>query len=93
MAGTPEQARINGLKGGRPKGTKGSNTLQAEQGKKLLIQAYLDNIKPINEALVEKAKTGDIQAIKELHDRVYGKSPQPMDLKGEVEMSILRLDV
>jgi hypothetical protein len=71
MAG---QASIeNGKKGGRPKA---AHTIQAEQAKALLISMYLEKVKPINEALLKKAEEGDIQAIRELHDRVWGKSPQ-----------------
>lgn len=66
----------NGKKGGRPKGSKATHTIQAEAAKAELIKAYIKNIKPINEALIKKATEGDIQAIRELHDRVYGKSPQ-----------------
>lgn len=72
---SPETARANGRKGGRPKGL---NAINAEKGKALLIQMYLENIKPINQALIDKAKSGDIQAIKELHDRVYNKAAQPL---------------
>lgn len=53
-----------------------AHTIQAEAGKAALIAAYLKNIKPINDALIKKAKKGDIQAIRELHDRVYGKAHQ-----------------
>lgn len=49
-----------------------------EMARKKLIAAYVKNIKPINNALLKKAKSGDIAAIKELHDRVYGKSAQPI---------------
>jgi hypothetical protein len=66
----------NGKKGGRPKGSKSPVTLKVEQAKQALIDAYIKNIKPINEALLKKAKEGDLQAIRELHDRVYGKVPQ-----------------
>lgn len=76
-------------KGGRPKGL---NAINAEAGKAVLIKAYLDNIVPINQALVNKALTGDIQAIKELHDRVYGKSPQPLEHSGEMVSKIVKLD-
>ncbi len=84
MAG--EVSRENGKKGGRPKGT---NAKEIEYAKAQLIQAYIDNIKPINEALIEKAKLGDMQAMKELHDRVYGRALQPTDLnlKGELKIS------
>jgi hypothetical protein len=75
MACSPEQARINGRKGGRKKFV---STINAEKGKALLITMYLENIRPINQALIDKAKDGDIQAIKELHDRVYNKATQPV---------------
>ena len=65
-------------KGGRPKGSLASHTLEVQTGKALLIQMYLENIRPINEALLKKAREGDMQAIKELHDRVYGRAPQPL---------------
>lgn len=68
-------------RGGRREGAgrkKAHHTIQAEAAKKQLIEAYLKNIKPINEALIKKAKKGDLAAIKELHDRVYGKAVQPI---------------
>lgn len=58
---------------GRPKA---QHTIEKEAAKAQLIADYIANIKPINEALIKKAKSGDIAAIKELHDRVYGKAPQ-----------------
>lgn len=76
MSAPAHIARENGKKGGRPKGSKASHTLEAEAAKAELVRMYIENIKPINQALIDKALTGDIQAIKELHDRVYGKAPQ-----------------
>lgn len=75
---------------GRPKGSKANHTLLAERGKAALIKAYLDNVIPINQALVDKAKGGDIQAIRELHDRVWGRAPQDVQVSGEIS---LKLDV
>lgn len=80
---------------GRKKGSKATHTLEAEKAKEELIREYIKNIKPINEALIEKAKAGDIQAIKELHDRVYGRPNQsisgpnggPIQLQG-VEIKV-----
>lgn len=69
-------SKSNGLKGGRPKAT---HTMQAEAAKAELIRMYLENIRPINEALINKAKEGDIQSIRELHDRVYGRAMQPIE--------------
>jgi len=86
MSASPEIARANGRKGGRPKGSKAAHTLKAEQGKALLIQMYLEQVRPINQALIDKALTGDIQAIRELHERVYGKSVQPIE--GNIDSKI-----
>lgn len=80
----------NGKKGGRPLGSKAAHTMEAEEAKKHLIQAYIQNIEPINRALIKKAKTGDLAAIREIHDRVYGKAPQALEVKGDIT---LKLDV
>lgn len=85
MAG--QTSKENGKKGGRPKGSKAAHTINAEQGKALLVKMYLDNIRPINEALLKKAREGDMQAIKELHDRVYNKATQP--LEGKVDSNVV----
>ena len=70
---------------GRKKGWRAVHTLSAEIAKKNLIEKYIKNADPINEALIQKALTGDIQAIRELHDRVFGKPQQSVDMtsKGE----------
>lgn len=67
--------------GGKREGAgrkKAPHTIEKEAAKAELIRMYCENIRPINEALIKKAKKGDIQAIKELHDRVYGKATQPL---------------
>jgi len=92
MAAPAHIARENGKKGGRPKGSKSAVTLNAEQAKQALIDAYIAAREPINQALIEKAKTGDIQAIRELHDRVYGKAPQDMNIKADVTQKIISID-
>lgn len=40
------------------------------------------------EQLVIKAKTGDMSALKEIGDRIDGKSVQPMDIKGELSATV-----
>jgi hypothetical protein len=57
---------------------KAPHTLQAEKAKALLVAEYLKHAKPIIAALIKRATKGDIQAIKELHDRVYGRPVQPL---------------
>lgn len=86
------QSAENGKLGGRPKGSKARHTLLAERGKEALVRAYLKNVKPINQALIDKALLGDIQAIKELHDRVYGKAPQDIKLDAEVTTKVISVD-
>lgn len=75
MSAPAHIARENGKKGGRPRGL---NAINAEKGKAKLIEMYLAKVVPINQVLIDKALAGDITAIKELHDRVYGKSMQPV---------------
>ena len=86
------QSIENGKKGGRPKGSKAKHTLEAEAGKMALIKAYMENIVPINQALINKALTGDVSAIKELHDRVHGKALQAIEHSGEMVTKVISVD-
>jgi len=61
---------------GRKKDSKEKQTLVKEAALLELRQMVLAEIQPIAEALITKAKTGDIPAIKELFDRAFGKAPQ-----------------
>ena len=47
------------------------------------VESFLVQQSAIDNALIEKAKLGDIPAIKELYDRVYGKSLQSMEMTGK----------
>lgn len=64
--------------GGKPKGSLAAHTMEAVELKKKLIAEYAANRAQIDKALIDKAKTGDVPAIKELYDRVWGKSSQPI---------------
>lgn len=64
---------------GKKKGTLASHTLKAQELKKRLIEVFHNDADEIYSALIKKAKTGDIPAIKELLDRVWGKSLQQID--------------
>ncbi len=68
---------------GRPKGRKNDTTLEAEAGRLALIKAYMDNIGPLNDSLIEKALEGDVPAHKEIRDRVHGKSAQAVEMTGK----------
>lgn len=61
---------------GRPKGSKDPNTLVKEKALLALREMVLKDITPVTQALLRKAKTGDVPAIKELFDRAFGKAPQ-----------------
>ncbi len=80
MACTPEQARKNGMKGGRKKGV---STLEAEKAREYIANRIGDYMPAIFEALVNKAVTGDVMATKELLDRAFGKSVQPSEIYGK----------
>jgi len=68
---------------GRPKGTVAKSTLEAIVLKQKLIEAYSLKADKINDALIKKAIAGDVAAIKELHDRTWGKSTQGVELSGK----------
>lgn len=61
---------------GRPKDSKEKQTLVKEQALLRLRELVLKEIDPVTNALIKKAKTGDVPAIKELFDRSFGKAPQ-----------------
>jgi len=62
---------------GRKQGTSSKN---AEEAIRLISEMVIKEIKPIREALILKAKNGDVTAIKELFDRAFGRSLQSVDV-------------
>lgn len=67
------------MKGGHREGAgrkQGFAAKNAEEARRVLSEMVMRNIGPIGEALVEKAKKGDVIAIRELFDRAFGKAPQ-----------------
>lgn len=79
---TPEQARINGRKGGRKKGEK---TLAAERARAFIANEIVKYMPIIFDSLMNEVKKGNVQAAKELLDRGFGRAPQALDIttKGE----------
>lgn len=92
MSAPAHIARENGKKGGRPKGSKSKSTMLAEAGKSDLIRSYLENIRPINDALIGKAMEGDISAIREIHDRIHGRAHQSVEVSGSMETKVINLN-
>jgi hypothetical protein len=66
---------------GRPKEKR---TIQAEKLREFLIAEVLREKGPIIEALIAKAKTGDVPAIKELLERSIGKVKETVDVNNMV---------
>jgi len=62
---------------GRKQGFSAKN---AEEARKLLSERLAQEIEPIADVLVSKAKEGDIRAIKELFDRAWGRPPQALQI-------------
>ena len=50
----------------------------AEEYKAVLFKKLSENRTEIAEALLKKATSGDMAAIKEIHERLFGKAPQPL---------------
>ena len=67
------------MKGGHREGAgrkQGFAAKNAEEARRVLSEMVMRDIESIGEALVEKAKKGDVIAIRELFDRAFGKAPQ-----------------
>ncbi len=64
---------------GMPKGKRTRKTLEREAAKLYLIRRVEEDIEELTTALLDKAKTGDIQALKEALDRAWGKAMQSID--------------
>ena len=64
---------------GRKKGFAAKN---AEEARRMLSEMLTDKIKPIAEALIARAESGDVVAAKELFDRAWGKSLQSTEISG-----------
>ena len=55
----------------------------AEEARRVLSEMVMREIGPIVEALIAKAKNGDVIAIRELFDRAFGKSPSSVDITSD----------
>ena len=59
-----------------------NNRLWAETLRRAVIQSDAERLRQIAEALIDKAASGDVSAIKELGDRIDGKSVATTELTG-----------
>ncbi len=89
---TPAQIsanKVNAKKGGRPVGAKANHTIEAETSRALLVRMFEERRTPIFNALLEKAELGDLGAVKELHDRVWGRAAQSLEVTGKDGSSLI----
>lgn len=52
------------------------------------LNKFIEALEEINPALIKKAKEGDVSAIKEIHDRIFGKPKQGLELSGDKDAPI-----
>ena len=77
---------------GPPKGNKNSskeNRVWGKTVKKLAIQEDYKRRHKVAEALFKKAEEGDVSAIKELWDRIDGKSQQTISGDSDAPITIV----
>jgi len=71
------------------KGNKGNTNEKAKALKTVLLETVTEkDIEEIGKKLVEKAKNGDVQATKELFDRLWGRAIQEVDLGEETRKTM-----
>lgn len=84
---------------GKPPGRPPSEKTFANMLRVALKEAHIaggDNLRAVAQALVDKALTGDVPAIREIGDRIDGKVPQGIEGNGEggeLVIQILRMAV
>lgn len=79
---------VSGNPAGKPPGTKHMSTLLEEAIKKVAEGSDDPEDLQIVKALIKKAKSGDISAIKEIWDRLEGKAAQSLDVKSDGTLTI-----
>lgn len=68
---------------GRKRGSKASHTLEAQVMREHLIQEVIKEKEPLISALIARGKKGDVQALREIFDRVLGKVKETTKIENE----------
>lgn len=77
----------------RPTGTKNAETLVRMEVRKFVIDGISKEIGPILNALVKKAKEGDVPAIKEALERGMGKEANSVFVTPEDPLTAVLKDI
>jgi hypothetical protein len=83
-----ETSRQNGKKGGRKFGSKATHTVKAEKTKAVLVELFDKRAVKIFNALLNECEKGNVQAIKEAFERVWGKVKDNTEHTGEITIKI-----
>ena len=75
--GTRGGARVGA---GKKKGSLASHTITIQESKKKLVEMIRANQEPLFQALIDKALTKDVPALKEVFDRGFGKVVEQVDI-------------
>ena len=75
---------------GRPQGSKAAHTLEAEALRQYIIEETIKNKGPIVAALIKQASEGNIPAVKELLDRIFGKANAFLEISDQQERQKLQ---
>lgn len=67
---------------GRPKGSKGTHTIKAEQAREYFQKRLESELEPIIDKQIEQAKAGDDKARSDLYNRAYGKPKETVEVQG-----------
>lgn len=85
---------VSGNPSGRPVETEEQKLKR--KATEIVLQEYIEELSQalphIQGPLLDKAKGGDVSAIKEIHDRVFGKPKQNIDVKGEMTSKVVSID-
>jgi hypothetical protein len=80
------------MHGGKRQGAgrkQGFAAKSAEEARRLLSERVAQEIGPITDILLSKAKEGDIRAIRELFDRAWGRPPQALEHSVDAPMCVI----
>lgn len=81
----------NNHKGGRPKGSVGTSTLYGIELRKLIVEEVRKNEAPFVKGLVKLAVTGNVQAYKEILERVIGKETDKIEVQTPMSEILKRI--
>lgn len=88
--GTPELSREAGAKG---HAVQRANKPWREALDRAIIQSDGKTLRALAEALIKRAKRGDVQALKEIGDRLDGKAIQQVEAKVQAIVHVMSDDV